>query len=255
MLKRCLTVLLCLLLLVPALAGGEEEETREELLKPFKLYHGPRNSRKIAITVDDCFESGAEFVLRDAELCRKHGVRMTFFPLVYAGCLDEKYRDMWQTVLDCGCEIGTHTYSHMRMGSRDAWGIIDALGKFQEALDKTLGYHYPVRWLRPPSGSIDNGERLSEKQVVHAIKKYGFDHIVVWDVNETLDMEKAMKSVRNGSILLFHTKQKDTEFLEQMIPELLEKGFEPVTLSELFGFDPPEAGGDPYVYDRQQFKY
>jgi len=68
-------------------------------------------------------------------------------------------------------------------------------------------------------------------------------------------MEKAMKSVRNGSILLFHTKQKDTEFLEQMIPELLEKGFEPVTLSELFGFDPPEAGGDPYVYDRQQFKY
>ena len=39
------------------------------------------------------------------------------------------------------------------------------------------------------------------------------------------------------------------------IGHLLEAGFEPVTVSELFGFDPPETGGEIYVYDRKNFTY
>ena len=252
--KRCLSVLLCLLFLIPAAAGGAEEETLEELLKPFALNHGPRDSRKVAITVDDCFESSVEFILRDAELCREYGVAMTFFPLVYAGCLEEKYRDVWQTVLDSGCEIGTHTFTHIKLGNRTAWGIIDALGMSQEALDKTLGYHYEIRWMRPPTGSINDGKNMSEREVVHAVRTYGLDHFVIWDVSYMADAEGALKRTKNGSILLFHAKAGDTACLEQLIPMLLEEGYEPVTLSELFGFDPPEKGGEMYVYDRNDFR-
>ncbi len=252
MLKRCLALLLCIFLLIPALCAAEGGN--EDLLSEFILHHGDRNSKKIAITVDDCYKSAKEFILRDAELCREYGIAMTFFPLVYTGCLEEKYRDVWQTVLDSGCEIGTHSYQHVKFGNLSTWGIIDGLGKSQEALDKTLGYHYPIRWLRPPYGTVAAGKSTKQSQVIKAIRIYGFENIVHWDVSETIDLKKALKNIQNGSILLFHAKEKDTKFLEKLIPELLALGYEPVTMSELFGFDPPEIGGEMYVYNRDMYR-
>ena len=252
MLKRSMALLLCLCALLAAACAAAEGNG--DPLDDFILHHGDRNVSRIAITVDDCYKSATEWIRRDVELCNEYGVRMTFFPLVYTGCLEEKYRDLWQSVVDSGCEIGTHTYSHLKMGNRDYWGIIGALGHGQEALDKTLGYHYQIRWLRPPYGSVAKGKKLSEAKVIGAIKKFGFDHIVHWDVSETKDMAKALGNIRNGSILLFHAKKKDTHFLEKLIPELKERGFEMVTVSELFGFDPPETGGEMYVYNKADYQ-
>ena len=205
--KRMISILLALLFLFGAFGAGAE--TNEELMaSSFVLRHADRSIQKVAITVDDCYQSATEWIRRDVELCRKYGIAMTFFPLVYTGCLEEKYRDLWQEVLDSGCEIGTHSNRHVKFGNRDAIGIIGGLGRAQEALDKTLGYHYEVRWLRPPYGSVDKGKRLSSQSVIKAIQKYGFEHIVDWDVSETVDLKKALKVTQNGSILLFHSKKK-----------------------------------------------
>ena len=250
-LKRILALLLCLCALLSAAAA---EKDSGDPLASFVLHHGDRNTPKVAITVDDCYKTAKEWIEQDVELCRKYGIAMTFFPVVYTGCLEEKYRDLWQSVVDSGCEIGTHTYSHLKMSNRDAQGLISALGRAQEALDKTLGYHYQVRWLRPPYGSVDKGKKLTEQQTVKLIKKYGFDHIVHWDISETKDLKKALKKIQNGSILLFHAKKKDTHFLEKLIPELQARGFELVTVSELFGFDPPETGEELYVYDKSKYQ-
>ena len=251
--KRMISILLALIFLFGAFEAGAE--TNEELMaSSFVLRHADRSIPKVAITVDDCYQSATEWIRRDVELCRKYGIAMTFFPLVYTGCLEEKYRDLWQEVLDSGCEIGTHSNRHVKFGNRDAIGIIGGLGRAQEALDKTLGYHYEVRWLRPPYGSVDKGKRLSSQSVIKAIQKYGFEHIVDWDVSETVDLKKALKATQNGSILLFHSKKKDTLFLEKLIPELLERGFELVTVSELFGFEPPETGEALYVYNKADYQ-
>ena len=45
-----------------------------------------------------------------------------------------------------------------------------------------------------------------------------------------------------------------TLFLEKLIPILQEQGYEMVTLSELFGFDPPETSEELYVYDRKNYE-
>ena len=254
MMKRLLCLLLALCCLGPVWAAAEEEENRgnEELLTEFVLRHADRGSNKIAITVDDCYRSATEYILRDAELCRQYGIAMTFFPLVYTGCLEEEFRDVWQTVLDSGCEIGTHSTRHTKLGNRDYWSIVSSLGLAQEALDKTLGYHYQIRWFRPPYGSVADGKLTTKKKILSAIRLYGYEHIVHWDVSQT-DPDLAIKQVKNGSILLYHAKKKDTACLEKLIPALLEAGFEPVTVSELFGFDPPETGGELYVYDKAYY--
>ena len=248
MLKRVLALILCLCALV-SFAWAEETG-----LETFAVKHGSRESKKVAITVDDCYKTATEWIAADVELCKQYGIHMTFFPIVKTGCLEEKYRALWQSVLDAGCEIGCHGYQHLRLGSFDYWTLVKRLGRWQEELDKTLGYHYQTRWLRPPYGSIDGGKKLNDKQVTSALKRYGFDHYVHWEVSETKNMEKALEDIQPGSILLFHSKKKDTRFLEQLIPVLQEQGYEMVTLSELFGFDPPETSEELYVYDRKNYE-
>ena len=105
MLKRILALALCLCLLVPLACAEESAEEApardaetEELLKEFTLKHGSRSSKKIALTVDDCYKSATEWIEKDVELCREYGIAMTFFPLVYTGCLQKKYLPLtWGT--------------------------------------------------------------------------------------------------------------------------------------------------------------
>ena len=90
--------------------------------------------------------------------------------------------------------------------------------------------------------------------MIKALKTYGYEHIIHWDVSETKNFEKALTDVQNGSILLFHAKKKDSNFMEKLIPELQNMGYEMVTVSELFGFDPPETSDELYVYDRANYE-
>ena len=264
--KKWLALLFCLCLLLPAAALAEDAEEAEETeetaaadeedyMADFTLVHGDRNSPKIAITVDDCWASSVKYLNKIIDLCEEYKIPVTFFALDHDGCLKPKYREMWQRALDAGCEIGCHYYNHVFMGSRNNWTIIQRLGNWQEDLDKTLGYHYQTRWLRPPYGNIEDQHlsKRSTQRMTKVIKIFGFDHIVRWDVSDTV-ADKAMENVQNGSILLFHGKTKDVKCLEELIPRLLEKGYQPVTVSELFGYDPPETSDELYVYRKEDYE-
>ena len=65
----------------------------------------------------------------------------------------------------------------------------------------------------------------------------------------------ALALTKNGSILLYHARKADYECLEELIPMLLEAGFEPVTVSELFGYDPPATSDELFVYDPVTYRY
>ena len=238
--RHLLCAALCLGLLFSAAAA---ETAEEDPLSVFILNHGSRESKKIALTMDDVYEP--EWVWKSVELCRQYGVAMTFFPVGMN--LKEEDRENWQAVLDAGCEIGSHSSVHNAFHDIGEWIAIGRLGKFQETLDRVLGYHYEVRWFRPPFGSIED-KHGSSKVMVRAVRTYGYEHIVRWDVSET-DAAKAFPKVQNGSILLFHARHKDYVCLTELLPMLLEAGFEPVTVSGLFGFAPPETSPDPYIFD------
>ena len=239
-LPRLAAAALCLALMISSSAA---EQSAEDLLSTFTLNHGSRESKKIAITMDDVYET--EWVWKAVELCRQYGITMTFFPIGIN--LKEEDRENWQAVLDAGCEIGSHSMNHLNFRDIGEYVAIERLGRFQERLDRVLGYHYEVRWFRPPTGSITD-KNGSSTVMVRAIRTYGYDHIVRWDVSQT-DPAKAIEKVQNGSILLYHARHKDYVCLETLIPMLLEAGFEPVTVSELYGFPPPETSEELYVYD------
>ncbi len=227
-------------------AGGDEALRPSPLPlpddRPFIIRFGDRNVPRIALTMDDCYE--IPFVRKAFELCGELGIVMTFYPL---GCmLKEEDRELWQAIADSGCEIGTHTLYHNDIGKMDKATLLRNLLKPQEILDSLLGYHYPIRSIRPPYGNIED-ENGNPSRAVRVLRQAGFDHVVNWDVSQT-DPWKALPAVRNGSILLYHARWKDMECISVLVPELLKKGFEFVTVSELLDFPPLATSTDLYTY-------
>jgi hypothetical protein len=68
---------------------------------------------------------------------------------------------------------------------------------------------------------------------------------------------RTLANAKDGEIILLHDMKwniNTVEALKTIIPELKARGFEMVTVSELFGFPPPETGGELYVYDKENYR-
>lgn len=225
-----LLVLMMLLSILPVVA--------EDL--PFVVRNGDREKKQVAITIDDCFN--IEMTQRAYELSMEYNVPITFFVLGIN--LDAQDKDLWCAIAESQNEIGNHTYGHISLSTLTSRQIYTQLTKCQEAMDATLGYHYPMQVFRPPYGHLN---RDGKKHVNQAVQDVGYDHGILWDISQT-NFEKCYPLVKNGSILLFHTIAKDLKCLEQLIPKLLEDGYELVTVSEMLGKDPVATSTDLYEY-------
>lgn len=223
--------MLCFVLSIALLFSFSSARAVEE---GFTVFHGSRNEKRISITVDDCYDS--ENVQAILALCQEYEIAVTFFVIGQALKLEDQ--PLWQAVLDEGCEIGNHTWSHARLPDLNSRDIKRQLSRTQEKLNTLLGYDYPMQVMRPPYGrlSVDAGKK-SYIWVVEAIEAAGYKHAVRWDVSQT-DPDKAITQVQNGSILLYHANKKDVRCLTQLIPALLEKGYECVTVSALLNIAP-----------------
>lgn len=197
----------------------------------FTVFHGSREENRIAITVDDCYHiENAQAIL---DLCGEYRIPVTFF--VIGSALRTEHAAVWQSAVTAEHEIGNHTWSHARLPDLNSRDIKSQLRRTQEKLNKVLGYEYNMQVMRPPYGRLSTDpDKKSDIRVVEAIEDAGYIHAVRWDVSQT-DPVKALKAVKNGSILLYHANKKDVRCLRQLIPELLEAGYACVTVSQLLG--------------------
>ena len=225
--RKLLCILLCLIFAGSARAEGATTAR-----------HGDRESPRIAITIDDCYDT--EQVLAAVALCEEYDIRMTFF--VIGKALKYADTEVWQAVLDAGCEIGNHSWGHTDLTKLTAHQVRFQMLRTQQKLDEILGYHYPMQVLRPPQGKTNGA-------VAEAIGKIGYLSVVRWDVSQT-SAAQALKDTQNGSILLYHARAKDIRGLTELIPSLQAQGYECVTVSELLDLPPIEPSETVYIYQR-----
>ncbi|HPF87267.1 MAG TPA: polysaccharide deacetylase family protein [Candidatus Limiplasma sp.] len=191
----------------------------------FKSYFsGDASSPQIAITMDDLYSM--DCLEQALDLCQTYDIHMTFFAL--GDVIKAEDAALWQRVVDEGNEIGNHTFGHPNITKITSYQLQRQLIRTQDALNAVLREPYTMRLFRPPFGEYDRTGYGSTE----VLGSLGYHYIIMWTVCET-DPDKAFKQTQNGSILLFHTNEKDIECLETLIPRLLEAGFEPVTVSEL----------------------
>ena len=228
MLKRLIPLFLALLLSLSLCSSALAARPEDYVTRT-----GDQSVPRIALTVDDCYDS--DHIRSIMALCEKYNVHCTFFVIGIA--IKDEDADLWREIAQSPLfEIGNHTMTHKALNKLKEDQILSQLRRCQNRLNEVLGFEYPMQMMRPPYGEIMSGGRWT--YVANAIY-YNTDYkkIVLWNVSET-DPEKTPDRVKNGSIMLFHTNAKDVRCLEQVIPVLLERGYEIVTVSELFNLDP-----------------
>lgn len=221
--KKMLSLLLCFVFLLFPFSVSAQNELHV-------IREGDRSSMKIALTFDD----GPHPYRTDEvlNLLESYGIRATFFVV---GENVSYYPEPFKRTVALGHEIGNHTYHHTPLSDTSEKTVMEEIRQTDEIIFKTAGFH--PKLFRPPEGAY--GEcALKTAQSMDM-------RMILWTV-DTRDWERppasaivenVMKNVRGGSILLFHDymhKSAHTmEALEILIPKLLERGFEFVTVSEL----------------------
>lgn len=196
------------------------------------------NKPMIALTFDD----GPHYnqTPRLLEILEKNGARATFFVLgdrVLWGPSNEKALNM---VYESGNEVASHTYSHKDLKTLSAEKITEEIVKTRDAIYSVIG-EYPTL-VRPPYGGYDD-----------EVKAYSYAPLITWNLDSKdwsfRDTEKIVEHVLaeagNGKIVLMHDIHWFTvDAAEILIPELISRGYQIVTVQELFYYNnvEPENG-------------
>ncbi|NLB39613.1 MAG: polysaccharide deacetylase family protein [Clostridiales bacterium] len=223
--KRVVSLVLLLLLLLPNLAWAEQTP-------PYitQYTHGDQTRNRIAITIDDWWDP--ELLPDFLDVARDNGIKLTLYPVGVN--LKESDRDLWLRVIAEGHEIGNHSNTHRDLAEASRDSIIKQLTNMENNLNKVLGEPYVINTVRYPFGS--GRMKGLRSAFARAVSDAGYIHTVLWDVDTSKQpVNRIVPKVKNGSIVLLHANNGDLKKLKTLLPLLAEKGFEMVTVSELLG--------------------
>lgn len=179
----------------------------------------------VALTFDD--GPSIKSTTRILDTLEKYNVHATFFDL---GSLMLRYPDIVKREAKIG-EVGTHTYSHKNLNKLSVEELAEELRLSREAYKQVLGYE--PKLLRPPYGSVSVNVRAGITDMA----------IINWNV-DSLDWKYRNKDLTlneidnfgnlDGKIILMHSIHNETaDAVEVLVPDLLDRGYQIVTVSEL----------------------
>lgn len=221
-----LIVILAMSFSVPA-HGGQINDARI-------IEHGPRDSKKVALTFDACPTSKEdEYDERVIEVLIREKVPATLF---MSGRWVEKNGEKATFLAEQPqFEIGNHAFWHPHMLEKDDERIVRELKRANAIIKKITGKK-PV-YFRPPFGEVD--ERLGRLASQAGLVTIQYD-IASGDPDPGLSAKRIARSVveeaKGGSIAVFHMNEngvRTAEALPDIIRGLREKGLELVTVGEM----------------------
>lgn len=194
----------------------EEEKANKELPKT--------TDKLVCFTFDD--GPYAPVTNKILDTLEKYNGRATFFVV---GDRAATYSDEIERASKMGCEIGTHTYSHVNLNTLSVPEMQKEIRKSCDAISKYSGKK--VKVLRPPEGAANETVKanVNMPMVLWSVDSRDWDYR-----NADKDYQTVMDNVFDGSIVLMHDLYPATaDAVARLIPELAKQGYKFVTFSEL----------------------
>ena len=192
------------------------------------------NTGKIALTFDD--GPHPRYTQEILNILDEYQIPATFFII---GVNAELYPEDLKKIIDAGCEIGNHTYSHRRISNMSGEEFRSQIQQCESAIYSITGVRPCI--FRPPEGILP--------EHMKSIVIENHYNIVLWSI-DTMDwamnpsdkiLTAVMQNLKGGDIILMHDYvsggNTTCEALRLIIPKILAKGYEFVTVSELINGD------------------
>ena len=187
--------------------------------------------RRIAITVDDCFQVGNLQTI--ASTAYKNGGKLTLFPIGENLTKQGMEETLRTCAFELGFEIENHTMSHERVFKLSEMDMAREIWDQRQAVNELLGVNYQQHFFR-----LMGGDGSSDQRTHNYLKQLGFYGIADWSISgSNAELQELKNFLQPGAIYLFHTTDRDTKILTQFIPYVASMGYEMVTLNEMFGYE------------------
>lgn len=178
----------------------------------------------VAITFDDGPSKDYTPIILD--VLKENDARATFFVL---GNEVKKNKETLVRMVDEGNEIGNHSYNHKDLTSISDYELYQQIVGTDEFIEDITGIKPTV--MRPPYGFVN--DRISSRI---------YKPIILWSL-DTLDWQNRntekicsniLDNVKDGDIILMHDIYGTTaDAVKIVVPELVKRGYQLVTVSEL----------------------
>jgi len=209
--------------------SGQAEAHRSDPVPDEK----PATEKLLAITVDD--GPDGEGCGAYLEICRENDIVLTFFVI---GQNIEAHSGQLREMLDAGCEIGNHSWSHGYLNSMTADELQREIGDTNEMIRRSVP-EAEISLVRAPYFAYSD---LVYESVGYPLIDAA---LAESDADQEAKTLQTLLSAEDGDIVLLHCwNQGSIRALREAVPKLKEKGFRFVTVSGLLeakGVD-PKAG-------------
>ena len=188
-----------------------------------------QKSNMIALTFDD--GPHPRYTPMILNILEEYGITATFFVI---GVNAVNYPAAMKRLVDSDCEIGNHTFTH-NLIDKNKSVCLDEIKRCEEMIIDHINPN--AKLLRPPQGKISAHTISAANDLDYNIILWSIDTLD-WDHNSPQNIANTvLSSVKGGDIILMHDYvsggSPTCEALRIFIPQLLEKGYEFVTVSEL----------------------
>ena len=229
----CFSCLLLMLWAVTPLTSAAKKGRNYFEEKKSVIWEVMTEQKAVAITFDD--GPNSTYTPEILDLLKKYHAKATFFVI---GAHVKSHPEIAKREVAEGHELANHTFHHpLQVKRLSTEQIKKELLLNQEAVYKATGKRPTL--FRPPGGYYD-------ERVVNAAIEKGYTVVIwSWDLNtqdyrkQNVDrmVNKIVSNVHNGGIILLHdhggNRSHTIQALEKVLPELQQKGYKFVTVSEL----------------------
>jgi peptidoglycan/xylan/chitin deacetylase (PgdA/CDA1 family) len=196
------------------------------------FYSNAEKTKKIALTFDD--GPHPRYTKQILEILQEYNVTATFFII---GVNAINYPDTLLAIAASGCEIANHTFTHKNVLKMSSEEITKEIEDCRDTVYQISGIRTTL--FRPPEGACAEAIITGAKNLEHKIILWSIDTKDWAHTPSSQIAEKVIGCARDGDIVLMHDyvsgNNTTIDALRMMIPQLIEKGYEFVTISELLG--------------------
>lgn len=181
------------------------------------------NRKMAALTYDDGPSMHTPIVL---DVLEKYNSRATFFVV---GDRVAAYASYVKRAHDLGCEIGNHTYSHATLTSIGGASIQSQIAMTNQAVKNVTGQSPAV--MRAPGGAYN---AVVQSAVGMPLIQWSIDTLDWKTQSAPATYAAVLGSIHDGDVVLMHDLHGPTAQASQtIIPDLVNRGYQLVTISEL----------------------
>lgn len=195
-------------------------------LGPVPIYKGNPEKKQIALMINVAW--GTEYLPEMLKILQEQGVKATFF---LDGSWTKKNAEAAKKIADAGHEIGNHAYSHPDMSRLSVAEQSSQITRTNAAIEAAIGYK--PKLFAPPSGAYGDNTVKTAHQLGMQTILWSLDTVDWKRPSASTIVSRVLSRAENGTLVLMHPTEPTRDALRTIIPSLVKKGYQLVTVTEL----------------------